>query len=379
MQWLQVLFWFCILAVAYPYAIYPVLIACSNRLFRRQLPAGGPEHEPNVSIICPIHNEEAGIRAKVENLLEIDYPPEKLQIVIVGDGCTDDSLGVAMLCGAGRVVLVPLSERAGKAAALNAGLERATGDVIVFTDASILIEPGAVRALVRHFANQAIGCVSGEDHVKDGSAEGAYGRLELLLRREEAKLHSIAGASGCLYAVRRAAWRPFQAGMAPDFVSVLDTVQAGLRATCEPAARGTMSSARSPHAEFERKTRTLLRGITAAFGNAALLNPLRYPKFGFVLISHKLMRWLGPVALLGILVTSFLLREVEPYRTALFLQVVFYAVASVGLAIPTLAARFSIVGAVSFFLLVNLAAAKALCLWLTGTRREVWEPTRRSA
>jgi hypothetical protein len=374
-----VLFWICLFAIAYPYAIYPALLTGANRVCGRTLPAGDPTHVPHVSVICPVHNESATIEAKVKNLLEMDYPSDRVQIVVVGDGCTDDSLVVAARCGAGRVTLVPLQVRSGKAAALNEGLKHATGNVIVFTDAGIRIEKGAIRALVGHFANPAIGCVSGEDHVDGLSTEGLYGRAEMLLRREEAKFHSIAGASGCLYAIRRAIWRPFRAGMAPDFVSVLDTVRAGLRATCEPGARGAMAAAGSAHAEFERKTRTFLRGLSAVFGNVALMNPLRHPRFSFILISHKLMRWLGPVALLGCAVTSVALRDSAPYRFALLIQVLLYVIAATGLAFPRLSAGSTFVRVASFFLLVNIAAAKALGLWFLGVRREVWQPTRRSA
>ena len=144
------------------------------------------------------------------------------------------------------VVIHPLPARAGKAAALNAGLERATGEIVVFTDAGILLDRGALASLVGHFNDPSVGCVSGEDYVEGGGSEGLYGRLELLLRREEARLHSIAGASGCFYGMRRSLCRPFRPGMAPDFLSVLDTVRSGHRALCEPAARGSMTATAEP-------------------------------------------------------------------------------------------------------------------------------------
>ncbi len=164
---------------------------------------------------------------------------------------------------------------------LNAGLERATGEIVVFTDAGILLDAGALASLVGHFSDPVVGCVSGEDYVEGGGSEGLYGRLELLLRREEARLHSIAGASGCFYGMRRSLCRPFRPGMAPDFLSVLDTVRSGHRALCEPAARGSMTATQSQRAEFSRKARTFLRGLTALFGNASLLNPMRYPGLRF--------------------------------------------------------------------------------------------------
>jgi hypothetical protein len=203
--------------------------------------------------------------------------------------------------------------------------------------------------------------------------------MELLVRREEARLHSIAGASGCFYGTRRALCRPFRPGMAPDFLSVLDTVRSDHRAVCEPAARGAMTATSSQSAEFSRKTRTFLRGLTALFANAALLNPLRYPSFSFILWSHKLMRWLGPVSLALCLVSAFALRHQPPYAFMLYTQLAFYALALGALVWPETVGRIGVARISGFFLLVNAAAGKALLQWLAGVRQEIWEPTRRPA
>jgi len=172
---------------------------------------------------------------------------------------------------------------------------------------------------------------------------------------------------------------PFKPGMAPDFLSVLDTARAGSRAISEPNARGTMTATASTRAEFSRKARTFLRGITALFGNAALLNPFRHPAFSFILFSHKLMRWLAPLALVGCLVGAIVLRPEALYAGLFYAQLALYGLAIIGLALPGAAARSLVVRICAFFVLVNLAAAKALGMWLIGIRQEVWEPTRRPA
>lgn len=374
---MEVLFWLSLFAVAYPYAVYPALLLAWNRLAHRQLPRTDAAYRPAVTVILPVHNEAGRIEAKIANLRALDYPKDRLQLIVIGDGCTDDTLERAVKAGGANVTAHPLPARAGKAAALNAGLERATGEILVFTDAGILLELGALQALVGHFRSPEVGCVSGEDHVEGGGNEGLYGRLELLLRREEARLHSIAGASGCFYGMRRTLCRPFRPGMAPDFLSVLDTVRSGHRAVCEPEARGSMSATPSQRAEFSRKTRTFLRGLTALFGNAGLLNPVRYPAFAFILWSHKLLRWLGPVAMAGCLAGAFALRNDPGYNAFWWLQLVAYGLAIAGLAVPQLSDRFVVARLPAFFLLVNVAAAKALALWLIGVRQELWEPTRR--
>lgn len=376
---MEIFFWVCLAAIAYPYAIYPALLALFNRIVGRGAHAAAAGFEPTVSIILPVHNEARRIEAKLRNLLELDYPRDKLQILVIGDACTDDTLERAAQAGGACVQTVALTTRAGKAAGLNAGLERSTGEIIVFTDAAIILERQALRALLAHFADPEIGCVSGEDYIEGAETEGLYGRLELLLRREEAKLHSIAGASGCFYGQRRELCKPFTAGMAPDFLSVLVTVKAGKRALAEPAARGSMTATSSQRAEFARKVRTFLRGLTALFGNAGLLNPLRYPAFAFILWSHKLMRWLAPLPMLACLFAAWTLRAELLYSLALWGQLVLYAAAVAGLLWPRLAERVGIVRLSAFFVLVNVAALQALALWLAGSRVEVWQPTRRSA
>ena len=374
---MEILFWVSLLAATYPYAIYPALLVGWNRLAGRRLPQSDASHRPAVTVILPVHNEASRIEAKITNLLALDYPSDRLQLIIIGDGCTDDTLERAAKAGGATVCVHPLPVRAGKAAALNAGLERARGDIVVFTDAGILLDRSALASLVGHFVEPVVGCVSGEDYVEGSGSEGVYGRLELILRREEARLHSIAGASGCFYGMRRALCRPFKPGMAPDFLSVLETVQAGYRALCEPAARGAMTATQSQRAEFSRKARTFLRGLTALSGNAVLLNPVRYPAVAFILWSHKLIRWLGPVWLLSCLLSAFFLRHETVYAMLLYVQFAFYALAFAGLMLPVVAERFALARLSAFFLLVNAAAGKALLMWLAGVRQELWEPTRR--
>ncbi len=371
------LFWTCVALVAYPYAIYPLALVALNRLGGRRAHAGDPGHLPTVSVILPVHNEAVRVTTRIANLLAQDYPADRMQILVIGDGCTDDTLERASSVGGDRVTVIPLAARNGKAAALNAGLAAATGDIVVFTDAGIILEPRAMRHLVGHFADPAIGCVSGEDYIEGAETEGLYGRLELLLRREEARLHSIAGASGCFYGQRRELCEPFRPGMAPDFLSVLNTVRRGSRALAEPAARGSMTATSSQSAEFTRKVRTFLRGITALLGNASLLNPFRYPAFSFILVSHKLMRWLAPLPMAGCLVSAFLLRADPLYLAAFIAQLVLYAAAVAGILFPAFAARLGVVRLSTFFVLVNAAALKALWLWITGHRLEVWQPTQR--
>lgn len=374
---MEAFFWICLAAIVYPYAVYPALLIAINRMARLAVHEPGPDYLPSVTILMPVHNEAKRVPAKIANLLALDYPRDRLDILVIADGCNDDSAACARAAGGQHVQVLELAAWSGKAAALNAGLERARGDIVVFTDVGIMLEPVSLRALTAHFADPAIGCVSGEDYIAGADSEGLYGRLELLLRREEARLHSIAGASGCFYGQRRELCKPFLSGMAPDFLSVLVTVGAGKRALAEPAARGSMTSTSSQKAEFTRKTRTFLRGITALAGNAALLNPFAHPRMSFILWSHKALRWLAPLAMAGCLVSAWMLRASPGYAALFAAQVAGYSVAAAATFWPAVAGRLALARLAGFFLLVNLAALRALWQWLTGVRVETWEPTRR--
>jgi cellulose synthase/poly-beta-1,6-N-acetylglucosamine synthase-like glycosyltransferase len=368
-------FWAGALGVVYPYAGYPLVLAAIGRRVRRAAPPPAPL--PAVTMIVPVHNEIVRLERKIANTLALDYPPDRLRVVFVSDGSTDGSVELIRARGGSRVDVIELPERGGKARALNAGLAAATGDLVVFTDASIMLEPGSLTALVAPFADPAVGCVSGEDHIADGGGEGLYGRYELFLRRLESHVHSIVGASGSFYAQRRALCGTFPEGLAPDFLSVLRTVEQGYRALAEPAARGTMTSVKDPRQEFDRKVRTLLRGMTALFAYPHLLNPFRYGLFAFALWSHKVLRWTVPFGLLLLLLAPLALLHRPFFVLALVAQAGFYlcgigALQGWGRLHETLPGRIAL-----YFSSVNAAILAAWVRYWSGVRQELWTPSSR--
>jgi len=374
---LEVLFWLSVCGVLYPYVGYPVALMILGRAVRRPEALGQAGASPSVSLIIPVHNEEARIERKVANTTSLRYPDGHLQILFVSDGSTDRTADILKRTASPGMSVVELPVRRGKAAALNAGLARATHDVLVFTDASIELEPDALQHIVRRFRDPQIGCVSGEDRIAAAGGEAWYGRYELFLRRLESQVHSIVGASGSFYAQRRALCAPFQEGMAPDFLSVLRTVEQGYRAVSEPTAIGAMTSVKDPRHEFERKVRTLIRGMTTLFAHARLLNPLRFGVFAFALWSHKTLRWTVPFFLLTALLTSFALVRSPVYLVACIAQVVFYAGALAALAEWGSLHRSVPGKAALYFSSVNAAILAAWCQYGKGVRQELWTPSRR--
>jgi cellulose synthase/poly-beta-1,6-N-acetylglucosamine synthase-like glycosyltransferase len=373
------LFWMSAFGVLYGYVGYPV---CLWLLLRARGARAGraPANPrwPSVTMIVPVHNERPNIEAKMHNTRALRYPEGRLEILFVSDGSTDGTNECIREGLDQRSELIELAQRGGKASALNAGLGRARHDLIVFSDASIQLMPDALEQIVRPFDDARIGCVSGEDRIAGTGGEGMYGRYELFLRRLESDLHSIVGASGSFYAQRRELCGAFPAGLAPDFLSVLRTVERGFRAISEPRAAGTMSALDDTHAEFTRKVRTILRGMSTLARHRALLNPFRYGWFAVELFSHKVVRWLIPAFLAVLAVTSLLLARQSPvYLSAAVLQAAFYGSAVLALKGPSGFAR-SMPGKVSlFFTAANVATAAAWLKFLVGARQEIWTPSRR--
>lgn len=374
---METVFWIAVAGVLYPYFGYPLLLLLLGRVAGRLDRAAASAPVPSVSMIIPAHNEAARIERKVVNTAALEYPAERLQILFVSDGSTDRTVELIRARRSPGMEIVELPSRGGKAAALNAGLERARHEILVFSDASIALEPDALRQIVRRFQEPDIGCISGEDRIADSGGEGLYGRYELSLRRLESRVHSIVGASGSFYAQRRAICRPFTEGMAPDFLSVLRTVEQGFRAVTEPAAAGAMTSVSDPAHEFERKVRTLIRGITTLAAHARVLNPLRFGLFAFSMWSHKVMRWLAPFFLVAALLSPLPLLGSPFYAAAFAAQVAFYLAALAALW-QWGGIQRSLPGKVAlYFSSVNAAILAAWYLYGRGVRQELWTPSRR--
>jgi hypothetical protein len=373
---MPIVFWVSFAAVLYIYLGYPLLLTLLGRLRTADAPFT-QRFEPSVTVIIPVHNEERVIAAKLRNTLDLDYPAERLQVIVVSDASTDGTHEIVRGFGGEGVELRVLGERMGKSAALNLGLGGARHEIIVFSDASIILDSRALSNLVRPFASDSVGCVSGEDYVPGRKSEGAYGRYELLLRNLESRVSSIVGASGCFYAQRRHLCDKFLAGMAPDFLSVLSTVKQGFSAKTEPSAFGEMGSVAAPGREFQRKTRTVLRGITTLMHFRSMLNPFRHGLFAVQLISHKVLRWATAVFLLAMAVSSAFLWNQAGFGLMLILQLLFYALAVIGWLGPQRLASWSPFRIPFFFCLVNAAALAAIVKYHTGSRVEVWEPSRR--
>jgi poly-beta-1,6-N-acetyl-D-glucosamine synthase len=330
----EAIFWTSFLCITYVYAGYPLLLMVWRRFCRR--PVHKRYQEPSVSLVVAMHNERKNARAKMENCFELDYPANKLQVIVSLDAPTDGTEALVRDYAAIRGVdVVYSSVRTGKAAALNSGVAVATGEVLLFADARQQFDKSAVRELVANFADESVGCVSGElflldEQTKEASdAVGAYWRYEKGLRAMESDIHSVPGASGAIYAIRRELFVPLRPEtILDDVVIPMRIVLGGKRAIFDPAARAYDVASQNPELEYERKTRTLAGNYQLFAQMPALLVPWYNPIF-VQMVSHKLGRLLVPHCLVTLFITNlFLLRGF--YLVVFICQVLWYGLAVAG-------------------------------------------------
>ncbi|MDQ3809880.1 MAG: glycosyltransferase, partial [Chloroflexota bacterium] len=364
-----------IVLFGYAYFAYPAILKAVAAL-RPVLPQGEPPREwPFISITVPAYNEEASIRATLENLLSADYPADRRQIVVISDASTDRTHEiVAEFAGRG-VELLRLPQRRGKTVAENAAAAVVRGDLVINMDASVRILPHSLKALVRAFEDPAVGVASGRDlsigavAVEGNQGESGYVGYEMWVRALESKLDSIVGVSGCFYGIRRELYDArFPEHLSRDFASALVAKERGFRAVSVDEAVCLVPRTSSLRSEFRRKIRTMARGLATLWYKRHLMHPFRYRGFALMLISHKLCRWLFYLALPGALVGLVVL-ALHSRAAALLLAAVVIGtmLGVVGLRWPTGQRVPPVFALPGFILASNLAGVLA---WVKALRRE---------
>jgi cellulose synthase/poly-beta-1,6-N-acetylglucosamine synthase-like glycosyltransferase len=368
-------------ALFYTYAGYPLLLAFVSALRPRAVRRG--EFEPTVSIIITAYNEERGLAAKLENTLALDYPRELLEIIVASD-CSDDRTDEIARSFAHRGVrLHRQSQRLGKTAAQNAAVEQAQGEIILFSDATSLYQPDAVRAMMPSFADATVGCVAGRLEYVDGSGSrvgrGArsYWSYETFLKRHESRVGSLIGASGCLYSVRRSAYVPLYHEACSDFIIATKMVEQGLRAVYEPNAVCFEETNRQSDKELRMRVRIIAQTFTDLWRHRSLLNPVRGGFYGVQLLSHKVMRYLVPFFLMGLFASSAVLASGSLfYRLMFAVQLACYACPAFAWMLDRVGIQSRLLALPQYFLLANLASLIACYQFVRGERYASWEPIR---
>ncbi|QSP93682.1 glycosyltransferase family 2 protein [Marinobacter salinisoli] len=374
-----ILFWLALFGVVFSYFLYPLILSIiPKRKDRFSVDPNAPL--PKVSLIVTAHNEELRIRAKIENCLQLDYPD--MEIIVASDASTDSTDDIVREYASEQVFLARAEERKGKEHAQLQAIMRASGDILIFSDVATTIPEDGIRNLVRYFENPRIGAVSSEDRFisRDGQVvgEGAYVRYEMWLRSLESQRDGIVGLSGSFFAARRAVceddWDIFSPS---DFNTALSCARNGLVAVTAPDVLGFYQDVSDASKEYQRKIRTVIRGLTALSRHPEVLNPFKYGVFAFQVFSHKLMRWAVPWFQILLFVTSVALASSGSFYFLVLLgQLGFYALVCIGRLMPSVR-QLALVKIPYFFVQVNIAIAHATVSFLSGKRMTVWTPSRR--
>ncbi|HWV58808.1 MAG TPA: glycosyltransferase [Longimicrobiales bacterium] len=374
--------------VAYTFAGYPAILWLLARVRRpnctRRATRPGAT-VPVVTVTVPVYNEARQIAELLDNLLALDHPRDRLQILVISDASDDDTDDIVRSYADRGVELLRMPVRRGKTAAENAARARVRGDIIVNTDASIRLHPGAIRALVVAFDDPTIGVASGRDvsvaRVGGGSNEGEarYVGYEMWVRSLETRVHGIVGASGCLFAMRRELHaHPTPEALARDFDSALIAETHGMRAVSVPDAICHVPRTGSARREYQRKVRTVTRGLATLLARRRLLDPFKHGIFAWMLLSHKLCRWLVPWALIlgvaGAVILAFAWLPPWAVVAAIAATAAGAWVAWRRLDNTSLPKPLSFA---AYFLAANVATIHAWLRVARGRTEPIWEPTRR--
>jgi cellulose synthase/poly-beta-1,6-N-acetylglucosamine synthase-like glycosyltransferase len=376
----RLVFWACCSLLLYVYVLYPlvvrVLAAWLGARLRRD------DALPMVTIIVTAYNEERCIAAKLANLVALNYPSERLDIVVASDGSSDATEAIAASYDPHRVRVVRLGHRGGKTACQNAAAAVATGEILVFTDATTRLQSDALAHLVEPFADADVGCVGGllvyvaEVDNMTGRGLETYWSYELRLRAAESSLGSLIGVSGCLYAVRRAAYRPIHPALISDFVIAMKMREQNLRTVLAPSAVCFEASLNRGREELSMRVRVAVRSLNALVRERRFLNPLKYGCFAWQLWSHKVLRYASPLLWLGAFAANLALARDPFYLLLLFMQLALLASGAVGFVLQDKHRDLGLFGKPYYFLLTNLASLIAALRYLQGERMIIWNPIR---
>lgn len=379
--WPYMIFWTSSLCLASTYVLYPWVCRCFARAFPHPPVRYGDAPVPPVTIIIVAHNEAARLPRRIANLLSSDYPSEKLQILIMDDGSTDDTQAVLDSLKNPQVRRIHLAERKGKPAALNAGIAASTGEICIFGDARQIFARDTVRRLATAFSDPGVGAVSGELEIAPGTSTvgggiGSYWEHERRLRTDEAAHDSCIGCTGACYAIRRSLFSPVpEDTLLDDVVIPLSIAAGGHRILHDSAALAYDEQPQDPEFEGRRKRRTLAGNFQMLFRYPAWLLPTGH-RLWWRIIAHKYLRIIAPLMLLGIAASSIALCPSPFYRTALCLQALCYLLAMAGLITSSHA---KILSWPAGFLFLNTMVVLAFFDYITGRTSQKWATGGKSA
>lgn len=377
----EIAFWLAVGLIAFAYVGYSLAILVLSRFVHN--PVKRSPIEPKVTYLITAYNEEKNIAAKLEQVMTLDYPGDKLEIIVASDGSTDRTDEIVKGFADRGVKLVHVEGRVGKTGTQNRAVRQASGEIVIFSDATTRYERSAIRNLVRNYADPSVGAVSGRYEYCNptGAAIGLgsilFWKYENTIKTMQTNIKTITGCCGCIYSVRREAYTPLPADIISDLVEPLKVLEKGYRIVFEPEAIAYEETTEKSKEEFRMRVRVIMRGMRGLLYMKKLFNPLRHGFVAFQLFSHKVLRWLVPVFLAVALVSNLLLAGDWFYNTTLALQIVFYALALIGFVAEKRNILAKPLTIPLYFVTVNLAAVVAMYRIWQGHKAVTWETVRK--
>ncbi len=377
----EIAFWFAIGLIAFTYVGYSLVILVLSRLVHN--PVRRSPIEPRVTYLITAYNEEKNIAAKLEQVLTLDYPADRLEIIVASDGSTDRTDQIVKGFSDRGVRLIRVEGRVGKTETQNQAVRQASGDIVIFSDATTRYERSAIRNLVRNYADPSVGAVSGRYEYCNptGAAIGLgsilFWRYENAIKTMQTDIKTVTGCCGCIYSVRRDAYAPLPADIISDLVEPLKVLEKGYRIVFEPDAIAYEETTEKSQEEFRMRVRVITRGMRGLLYMKTLFNPLRHGFVAFQLLSHKVLRWFIPVFMAIALVSNLFLLGVPFYNAALALQLAFYALALIGYVAEPRNLLAKPLTIPLYFVTVNLAAVVAMYRIWRGHKAVTWETVRK--
>ncbi len=373
----------CIFIIIYTYALYPLILTIMISVKHQPgIPTGerNEEFQPSVSMVISAYNEENDIKNKIENFLQLDYSPEKIELLIGSDGSTDKTASITRSLLNERVKLFEYKEWRGKVNVLNDIVPGATGEIVIFSDADTIYGKKAIEMLVRHFRDQSVGGVCGklllEERVGSITEEGLYWKYENYIKEKESKLDTIVSINGQIFAIRKSLFE----ALPPDTITEdqalgMRIIGKGYRILFDPEAVASEAIG-SLKDEFERRARISAGNFQSVFSSVKVLSPTS-GFASFALWSHKIFRWLAPFLLIAIFLINLSLLEIDFFRFFFYAQIIFYSLPSCDHILNKIGMQSKMLHAIYYFNIMNLAILVGFARFITGRQRVTWRRTER--
>lgn len=376
----RVAFWLAAALLFYVYAGYPLLLALIGLFVRRHRPGAG--YTPPISVLIAAYNEEEAIERKIRQTLALEYPKEKLEVLVLSDCSTDRTDEIVKAFPDSRVRLVRMPERRGKTFAQNVGVKEAAGEVVIFSDATAIYHPKALLYLACNYHDFTVGAVSGRYQYFDpgrqsptGLGSKAFWNYENLIKKMQSRIRTITGCCGCIYSVRKEAYTELPADIISDLVQPLQAIRKGYRVLFEDRALAYEETTQSTGEEFSMRVRVVTRAMRGLLSVSDLLKPWKFAWPAFQLWSHKIMRWMVPLFLIVLLIANVILIDSPFYKFTLAVQLFFYAAALLNILLP-LHRQWKPLGIPLFFCTLNAAALVSMFEICRGRKYVTWQTVR---